>query len=90
MQEISSFINEIDDIDEKRQSLNEMLRNPSLSANDMVNKINECETKMKQKQGALAQIEQRFAARLRANIFKEFNQSVLQGETKKSNIYLIC
>jgi hypothetical protein len=57
MQEITSFINEID-IDEKRKSLNEMLRNSSLSANDMVNKINECETKMKQMQSELAQIEQ--------------------------------
>jgi hypothetical protein len=88
MQEITSFINKID-IDEKRQSLYEMLRNPSLSANDMVNKINECETKMKQMQSEGAQIEQRFAARLRANIFKEFNQSDVPGETKKSNIYLI-
>jgi ElaB/YqjD/DUF883 family membrane-anchored ribosome-binding protein len=66
MQEITSFINEID-IDEKRKSLNEMLRNSSLSANDMVNKINECETKMKQMQSELAQIEQIFAARLKAN-----------------------
>jgi hypothetical protein len=56
----------------------------------MVNKINECETKMKQMQSESAQIEQIFAARLRANIFKEFNQSLVQGETKKSNFYLIC
>ena len=83
MQEITSFINEID-IDENRKSLYEMLRNTSLSANDMVNKINECETKMKQMQSELAQIEQIFAARLRANKFKE------TGETNKSNIYLIC
>jgi hypothetical protein len=85
MQEITSFINEID-IDEKRKSLNEMLRNSSLSANDMVNKINECETKMKQMQSELAQIEQIFAARLKANKFKKFNQSDVQG----SNLYLIC
>ena len=84
MQEITSFINEIDDIDEKRKSLTEMLRNTSLSTKDMVNKINECETKMKQMQSELAQIEQIFAARLRANKFKE------TGETNKSNIYLIC
>jgi hypothetical protein len=89
MQEITSFINEID-IDEKRESLYEMLRNTSLSAKDMENKINECETKMKQIQSDLAQIEQILAARLRANKFKEFNQSVVQGETNKSNIYLIC
>jgi len=88
-QEFTSFINEID-IDEKRQSLNEMLRNASLSAKDMENKINECETKMKQMQSQFARIEDKFAARLRANKFKEFNQSVVQGETNKSNIYLIC
>jgi hypothetical protein len=89
MQEITSFINECDDIDEMRQSLYDMLRNAYLSAKDMVNKINECETRMKQMQSELAQIEQTFAARLRANKFKEFNQSV-QGETKKRSIYLIC
>jgi len=38
VQEISSIINEID-IDEKRQSLYEMLRNATLSAKDMENKI---------------------------------------------------
>jgi hypothetical protein len=56
----------------------------------MVKKINECETKMKQMQSNLAQIEQIFAARLRANKFKEFNHGVVHGDTKKSNLYLIC
>ena len=72
MNEIESHINGVNNVDEYKRQLKEMLRNNSSSENDFVKLKNECVTQMNQIQSELIKIEKRFNARLSASKFCEF------------------
>ncbi len=84
MLEIGSKIDEIS-VDEKRKRLEKMLREASLSEKDMEKLLNESEAQMKQIQSEFAQIYYKFAARLKANEFRAFNQSDIVVTSKGNN-----
>jgi len=77
MNEIESHTNDMINVEYKRR-LNEILRNISLSGNDLEKLKIECETKMKKIQSELVLIDTRFNARLNENMFVEYN-----GEQEK-------
>jgi hypothetical protein len=78
MNEIESHTNDMINVEEYKKRLNEILRDISLSGNDLENLKIECETKMKKIQSELVLIDTRFNARLNENMFVEYN-----GEQEK-------
>ena len=72
MNEIESHINGVNNVDEYKRQLKEMLRNNSFSKNDFVKLKNECETQMNKIKSEIIKIEKRFNARLSACKFEEF------------------
>ena len=79
MEEITFKINEIS-IDEKRKRLDEMLRDASLSENEMEKLINTYESQMAQMQIDFSLIDKNFVARLKVNRFREFDLNVEAGK----------
>lgn len=83
MEEITFKINEIS-IDEKRKHLDEMLRDASLSENEMEKLINTYESQMAQMQFDFTLIDKNFVARLKVNRFKEFDLNVETAKKSKN------